>query len=44
MDGRDGVPPEPSNRLLYLVDQGLHITSTTRIALGQLQSNDEIRR
>ena len=44
MDSRDGARPDPSDRLLHLVDQGLHITGITGIAHGQMQGKDEARR
>ena len=44
VDGRGGARPDPGDRLLHLVDQGLHITGITRIAHGQMQGKDEARR
>ena len=44
VDSRDGARPDPSDRLLHLVDQGLHITGITGMAHGQLQRKDEARR
>jgi hypothetical protein len=41
VDGRGGARPDPGDRLLHLVDQGLHITGITRMAHGQMQGNDE---
>ena len=41
VEGRDGARPGPSDRLLHLVDQGLHVPGITRMAHGQVQGNDE---
>ena len=44
VDGRGGARPDPGDRLLHLVDQGLHIAGITRIAHGQMQGKDKARR
>ena len=44
VDGRDGTRPDPRDRLLHLLDQGLHITRITRIPHGEMQGKDEARR
>jgi len=44
MEGRDGARPDPDDRLLHFVDQGLHRTGLTRIPHGQMQGNDTARR
>src|SRR5918992_1190810 len=44
VDGRGGARPDPGDRLLYCVDQGLHVTGITRIPHGQMQGKDEASR
>jgi hypothetical protein len=43
VDGRGGARPDPGHRLLYFVDQGLHIAGITRIARGQMPGKDKAR-
>jgi hypothetical protein len=44
MDGRGGARPDSGDRLLYVVDQGLHVPGITRIPHGQMQGKDKARR
>ena len=44
VDGRSGGRRDPSNRLLHVVDQRLHITGIAGIPDGQMQAKDEAGR
>ena len=44
VDGRGGARPDPGDRLRYFVDQGLHVTGSTRIPHGQRPGQDKASR
>ena len=44
VDSRGGARPDPGDRLLHMVDQGLHVTGITRIAHRQMEGKDQASR
>ena len=44
VEGGSGVRRDPTDRLLHVVDQGLHVAGVTGVSHGHMQAKDEARR